>query len=98
MLSPLILIHQGLQADGITVLIAKLCRWFDVPRRKVYLQAGEIGAQGRCEVRRADQGADRGVAIVWLQDGRASVGIQLEHRAAGVPVDGLAGSQAANRL
>ena len=24
-------IRQGLQADGITVSISKLCRWFDVP-------------------------------------------------------------------
>ena len=29
-------IRQGLQADGITVPIAKLCRWLDVPRRTVY--------------------------------------------------------------
>lgn len=29
-------IRQGLQADGITVSIAKLCRWFGVPRRTVY--------------------------------------------------------------
>lgn len=29
-------IRQGLQAEGITVSIAKLCRWFGVPRRKVY--------------------------------------------------------------
>lgn len=29
-------IRQGLQADGITVSISKLCRWFDVPRRSVY--------------------------------------------------------------
>lgn len=29
-------IRQGLQAEGITVSIAKLCRWFDVPRRTVY--------------------------------------------------------------
>lgn len=32
-------IHQGLQADGITVSIAKLCRWFKVPRRTVYYKA-----------------------------------------------------------
>ncbi|WP_459615941.1 hypothetical protein [Bordetella sp. 2513F-2] len=25
-----------MQADGITVSIAKLCRWFGVPRRTVY--------------------------------------------------------------
>ncbi|ANN76067.1 integrase [Bordetella flabilis] len=30
------MIRQGLQADGITVSIAKLCRWFEVPRRTVY--------------------------------------------------------------
>jgi putative transposase len=29
-------IRQGLQADGITVSISKLCRWFEVPRRTVY--------------------------------------------------------------
>lgn len=28
-------IHQGLQADGITVSIAKLYRWFNMPRRTV---------------------------------------------------------------
>ncbi len=30
------MIRQGLQADGITVSISKLCRWFEVPRRTVY--------------------------------------------------------------
>ena len=30
------MIRQGLQAEGITVSIAKLCRWFNVPRRTVY--------------------------------------------------------------
>lgn len=29
-------IRQGLQADGITVSISKLCKWFEVPRRTVY--------------------------------------------------------------
>ena len=29
-------IRQGLQADGIAISIAKLCRWFGVPRRTVY--------------------------------------------------------------
>ncbi|WKL15553.1 hypothetical protein QYQ99_25005 [Comamonas testosteroni] len=29
-------IRQGLQADGITVSISKLCRWFEVLRRSVY--------------------------------------------------------------
>ncbi|MBP6897033.1 MAG: hypothetical protein KBC94_21665 [Pseudacidovorax sp.] len=29
-------IRQGLQAEGIAVLISKLCRWLGVPRRSVY--------------------------------------------------------------
>jgi len=29
------MIRQGLQADGVTVSISKLCRWFEVPRRTV---------------------------------------------------------------
>lgn len=29
-------IHQGLLEDGFEVSIAKLCRWFEVPRRTVY--------------------------------------------------------------
>ena len=31
-------IQPGLQADGCTVSISPLCRWFDVPRRTVYYQ------------------------------------------------------------
>jgi putative transposase len=29
-------IRQGLKADGFTVSISQLCRWFEVPRRTVY--------------------------------------------------------------
>jgi len=29
-------IQQGLLADGISVPVTKLCRWFGVPRRTVY--------------------------------------------------------------
>jgi putative transposase len=29
-------IQQGLKEDGFTVPMAKLCRWFEVPRRTVY--------------------------------------------------------------
>lgn len=29
-------IRQGLKAEGVCVSIAKLCRWFEVPRRTVY--------------------------------------------------------------
>ncbi len=33
------MIRQGLQADGITVSISNLCRWFEVPRRTVYYRS-----------------------------------------------------------
>jgi putative transposase len=29
-------IHQGLKADGYSVPISRLCRWFEIPRRTVY--------------------------------------------------------------
>lgn len=29
-------IHQGLKKDGYVVWIAKLCRWFNIPRRTAY--------------------------------------------------------------
>ncbi len=29
-------IHQGLQAEGIDVPVARLCRWFPIPRHTVY--------------------------------------------------------------
>ncbi len=36
------MIRQGLQADGITVSIVKLCRWFGVPRRTVYYKPVKV--------------------------------------------------------
>lgn len=43
-------IRQGLQADGITVSIARLCRWFGVPRRTAYYRSVKAPAkvQPRC--------------------------------------------------
>ena len=38
-------IRQGLQADGITVSIAKLCRWFGVPRRTAYYRSVKAPAK-----------------------------------------------------
>ena len=32
-------IRQGLQTEGVTVSISKLCRWFGVPRRTVYYKS-----------------------------------------------------------
>lgn len=34
----MVTIQQGLRADGIQVSMAKLCRWFEQPRRTVYYQ------------------------------------------------------------
>lgn len=34
-------IRQGLREEGIEVPVAKLCRWFDVPRRTVYYRPGK---------------------------------------------------------
>ena len=31
-------VQQGLEAEGITVPMTKLCRWFEVPRRTMYYQ------------------------------------------------------------
>lgn len=32
----MVTIQQGLQEDGLRVSMAKLCRWFEQPRRSVY--------------------------------------------------------------
>ncbi len=37
-------IRQGLKDDGLTVSVAKLCRWFGVPRRTVYYTPDEVRA------------------------------------------------------
>jgi putative transposase len=29
-------VKQGLEAEGVTVPMTKLCQWFEVPRRSVY--------------------------------------------------------------
>lgn len=41
-------VRQGLQADGITVSISKLCRWFEVPRRTVYYRSASGHAFRPC--------------------------------------------------
>lgn len=38
-------IRQGLKADGLTVSISKLCRWFGVPRRTVYYRPVKTAAK-----------------------------------------------------
>ena len=47
------MIRQGLQADGITVSISKLCRWFNVPRRSVYYRP--VKAEPKVQARFAEQ-------------------------------------------
>jgi len=46
------MIRQGLQADGITVSISKLCRWFNVPRRTVYYRP--VKAEPKIQARFAE--------------------------------------------
>lgn len=46
----------------------------------------------KTDVRRGDQGFDREVTAVRISGGRVSAGIQRDHRAASVPVDGLVDS------
>lgn len=48
-------IQQGLKEDGFEVSIAKLCRWFNVPRRTVYYKAGQ---ESRSKAAGALRGAD----------------------------------------
>jgi len=38
-------IRQGLKADGFTVSISKLCRWFGVPRRTMYYRPVKAAAK-----------------------------------------------------
>lgn len=45
-------ICQGLRADGITVSISKLCRWFEVPRRTVYYRP--VKAEPKVQARFAE--------------------------------------------
>ncbi|HCE9338578.1 TPA: hypothetical protein NH062_006775 [Pseudomonas aeruginosa] len=90
-------IRQGLQADGITVSIAKLCRWFGVPRRTVYYKP--VKSAPKVDPKFA-------VPIKAMIEESPSFGYRTvahllgfnKNRAARVPVDGLAGSQAADRV
>ncbi len=44
-------VQQGLEAEGVTVPMTKLCRWFKVPRRTVYYRPTKAApkVQGRFE-------------------------------------------------
>ena len=91
------MIRQGLQAEGITVSIAKLCRWFGVPRRSVYYKPvksppkvdPKFVAPIKAMIEESPSFGYRTVAHLLVQQ---------EHRAARVPTDGLAGPQAADWL
>ena len=43
-------IQQGLKDDGFEVSVAKLCRWFGVPRRTVYYRPTKAPPQVRPEL------------------------------------------------
>ena len=87
-------IRQGLKADGFEVSISKLCRWFGVAAAHVLLQADQGSAEGESSICRANQGHDRGGAVVRLSDGGQPARLQQEHGAADLPAQGLAGPQA----
>ena len=66
-------VQQGLKDEGFAVPMTKLCRWFEVARRTTYLQAHPSAGEAQGRASRADQGNDRGRALVWLPHrGRAA--------------------------
>lgn len=100
---------QGLLADGFKVSIAKLCSWFDVPRRTVYYKPLKSAP-------RIDAGFETPIkdligkepsfgyrTVAWLLGFNSERGAatgsrrQREHGAADLPDQGLAGSQATDR-
>lgn len=46
----MVTIWQGLKADGVSVSIAQLCRWFEVPRRSVYYRPTKAPAKVKAEL------------------------------------------------
>ena len=84
-------IRQGLKADGFDVSISKLCRWFNVPRRTVYYRPTKAapGLQERFVAPIKAMIEEK--PVVRVPHGRAPAGVQQEHRAARLPVEGLAG-------
>lgn len=91
------MIRQGLKADGYDVSISGLCRC-RCSEKDGLLPTGGVGAEAAGALRRADQGHDRGEPVVRIPDGRAPARVRQEHRAADLLAQGLAGSQAPDRL
>ena len=46
----MVTIQQGLRAEGVAVSMAKLCRWFEVPRRTVYYRTVKSAPKVRPEL------------------------------------------------
>lgn len=46
----MVTIQQGLRAEGIRVSMAKLCRWFEQPRRTVYYKPTKVAAKVKPEL------------------------------------------------
>jgi putative transposase len=55
----MVTIQQGLREDGVEVPTARLCRWFEMPRRTVYFKPSKAppGAQARHRNGPKDPGA-----------------------------------------
>lgn len=102
-------IQQGLLADGFQVSIAKLCSWFEVPRRTVYYKplksAPKVDARFEQPIKDLiEKEPSFGYrTVAWLLGFNSERGAatgsrrQREHGAAYLPDQGLAGSQASDR-
>lgn len=64
-------------------------------KKLVFPQEIRLGSAGTC---RADQGADRGGAVVWLLRGRSVARNEQEHSAVDIPDQELAGAQTVHRI
>lgn len=91
-------IRQGLKAGGIHVSISKLCQWFDVPRRTACYQPTKAGTEGRCPVRRADQGDARGGVGLRLLHRGGPGRVQNKYGSADLAVQGLVGEEASGEF
>jgi len=91
-------IRQGLQDEGYSVSISRLCRWFEVPRRTVYYRPSrkkpvlqERFTQPIKQMIEENPSFGYRTVAYLLK-------FQQEHRTAHFPADALAGEEAAGRL
>jgi hypothetical protein len=59
-------IQQGLKADGFSVPMTKLCRWFEVPRRTVYYKPVKLTPKIQERFAASIKQNDRSRTFVWV--------------------------------